>query len=216
MTWSTRLGVVALAAVFLSACATPGAPPGQPSAADPGATGPADAPLTAAPAARGAVIGQGTVLQVADAPPQFCLGGVMESYPPQCSGPPIENWDWSLAPQSESASGVTWGAYAVTGTWDGAVFTRTGEPIPLSLYDALPVEDPRLAEGRQGPASPDELERIQQEILGTGGLPVLGGDLHDGYLTVTVVYDDGSVQTRMDAEYGADVVVVLSALRPPG
>ncbi|AUZ86295.1 hypothetical protein CVO76_00520 [Arthrobacter agilis] len=95
------------------------------------------------------------------------------------------------------------------------MFTRTGEPIPLSLYDALPVEDPRLAEGRQGPASPDELERIQQEILGTGGLPVLGGDLHDGYLTVTVVYDDGSVQTRMDAEYGADVVVVLSALRPP-
>lgn len=140
---------------------------------------------------------------------------MLESYPPQCSGPPIENWDWSLAPQSESASGVTWGAYAVTGTWNGAVFTRTGEPIPLSLYDALPFEDPRLAEGRRGPASPDELERIRQEILGAGGESALGGELHDGYLTVTVVYDDGSVQTRMDAEYGADVVVVLSALRSP-
>jgi hypothetical protein len=218
MTWPARPGLAALAAVVLAACATPGNPGAEPVPApgpDPSAVEPASASAPAARAVEGELIGQGTVLQVGDALPRFCLGGVMESYPPQCSGPGIAGWDWSLAEQSETASGVTWGAYAVTGTWDGAVFTRTGEPIPLSLYDTMPVEDPRLAEGRRGPASAQELDRIQQEIFSGAGddLP-LSGEVRDGYLTVTVVYDDGSLQARWDADYGVGVVVVLSALRP--
>lgn len=218
MTWPARPGLAALAAVVLAACATPGNPGAEPVPApgpDPSAAEPASAPAPAAHSGGRELIGQGTVLQVGDTLPRFCLGGVMESYPPQCSGPGIAGWDWSRVEQFETASGVTWGAYAVTGTWDGAVFTRTGTPVPLSLYDALPLEDPRLAEGVRGPASPQELERIQQELFSGAGddLP-LSGEVRDGYLTVTVVYDDGSLQARWDADYGVGVVVVLSALRP--
>jgi hypothetical protein len=224
MTWLAGPGMAALAAVVLAACAAPGYPgaepvpvpePGVAPQAEPASAKPASASAPAARAAEGELIGQGTVLQVGDALPRFCLGGVMESYPPQCSGPPIDNWDWALAGQSETASGVTWGAYAVTGTWDGTIFTRTGAPVPLSLYDALPFEDPRLHEGRRGPASRQELERIQQEIFsGVGDDLPLSAVPGDGYLTVTVVYDDGSLQERWDADYGVGVVVVLSALRP--
>ncbi|MHA7284355.1 hypothetical protein [Arthrobacter sp. TMS2-4] len=117
-----------------------------------------------------------------------------------------------MAQQRETASGVTWGTYAVTGTWDGIAFTPTTVPIPLSLYDAMPFEDP-LA-NRQGSGNPQELERILQDIfVGFGDYPV-SGSVDRGFAVVTVVYDDGSFQALMDARYGPDVVVVLSALRP--
>ena len=223
MTRLTRLGMAALV-VFLTACATPGNPAGDRTAADGGDGDPAaptasqpssDAvPGTAvgSPAAPGEVTGQGTVLQVGDAPPQLCLGGVAESYPPQCGGPEVAGWDWAAAEQWESASDVTWGAYAVTGTWDGAVFTSTRPPLPLSLYDAMPFDDP--LEGRQGTTDTLRLERIQGEIFGAGNpdLPLTGG-VDRGFVTVTVVYDDGSIQARMDAQYGPDVVIIRSALR---
>ncbi|MFJ6002269.1 hypothetical protein [Arthrobacter sp. NPDC092385] len=205
--------IVSLAVLVLGACATPGDPGSEP-VPEPGVVGSADPLATGAPAATGEVIGQGTVLQAGTAPPQFCLGGVMESYPPQCSGPGIVNWDWEQADQWETASGVTWGAYALTGTWDGRDFTRTGAPIPLSLYDAMPFEDP-LA-GRQGTTDEQELERIQQDIVAGHDGYVLTAGAERGFATVTVVYDDGSFQARMDGEYGAGVVVVLSALRPTG
>lgn len=216
MTWQARPVAAALTtftALLLAACATPGDPAGTGGDGF-GAPDPAALADHLTPAADGEVIGQGTVLQGGDAPPAFCLGGVMESYPPQCSGPPIMNWDWDLAGGSESASGVTWGAYAVTGTWDGATFTRTGVPIPLSLYDAMPFDDP-LA-GRQGLTAPHELERIQQEVFSGRKGHVLTAGTDRGFVVVTVVYDDGTFQARMDAEYSADVVVVLSALRAYG
>lgn len=215
----TRLKPLVLAFLTVSvlgACATPGDPGREPFAAPSGAPAvePADTPATGAPAATGELIGQGTVLQSGAAPPQFCLSAVLESYPPQCSGPEIANWNWEQADQWETASGVTWGAYALTGTWNGSVFTRTGAPIPLSLYDAMPFEDP-LA-GRQGAAGEQELERIRQEILAAHQGYALAAGVERGFATVTVVYDDGSFQARMDGEYGTGVVVVLSALRPAG
>lgn len=226
MTRSVHVGVLVLAAVLLSGCGadggagavvggpatSPGATTGPSDPADP-STSPVPAPAAfAPPPADGPVAGQGTVLQIGDAPPQLCLGGVAESYPPQCSGPEVAGWDWGLAQQAETASGVTWGAYAVTGTWDGSVFTRTGIPVPLSLYDALPFEDP-LA-GRQGTTDQQELDRILTEVYaGHEGYAVTAG-VDRGFVSLMVVYDDGSFQARMDAEYGSDVVVVQSALRP--
>lgn len=225
MTRLTRLGTVALAA-FLTACAVPGNPgaapgpagevsdrPATPTTSRPSATASAGDTL-GSPAAPGEVRGQGTVLQVGGAPPQLCLGGVAESYPPQCGGPEVVNWDWATTQQWESASGVTWGAYAVTGTWDGTVFTSTRAPVPLSLHDAMPFEDP--LEGRQGTTDVVELERIQREIFTADNpdLPLTGG-VDRGFVSIMVVYDDGSIQERMDAMYGPDVVVVQSALRPP-
>ncbi|MFC3300721.1 hypothetical protein FJV46_06195 [Arthrobacter agilis] len=229
MTRSAWMGIAALTAVVLSACATPGNPgaPAPEPVAEPVATSAtdpsdpsdsSDPPLpptptpSALPAAEGAVLGQGTVLQAGDALPQFCLGAVAESYPPQCSGPEILGWDWGLAEQEETASGVTWGTYAVTGTWDGVMFTPTAAPIPLSLYDAMPFEDP-LA-GRQGTTSRQELDRLQQEIVDQNLAGVLEVWVEQGLVNVRVVYDDGSLQQRMDDDYGTDAVVVRSALHP--
>ena len=79
-----------------------------------------------------------TVLESADHGPQLCLGGVAESYPPQCGGPDIVGWDWSTV-EAESASGTTWGTYSVTGTWDGETFTLTG---PVEAPDFSERSDP--------------------------------------------------------------------------
>lgn len=59
---------------------------------------------------------------------ELCLGGVAESYPPQCSGPKLAGWDWSdVTGQYEEASGTRWGSFILTGTYDPAaeVFTPT-------------------------------------------------------------------------------------------
>jgi hypothetical protein len=65
----------------------------------------------------------GTVLESPDHGAELCLGGIAESYPPQCSGLPIPNWDWSEVEGEESASGTTWGTFHVLGTYDGSAFT---------------------------------------------------------------------------------------------
>ncbi len=64
---------------------------------------------------------------------------------PQCSGPEIDGWDWTTIELKETASDVTWGAFAVIGFWDGERFEVTEPPIPLALYDPMPLDpDPRL------------------------------------------------------------------------
>jgi hypothetical protein len=71
-----------------------------------------------------------TVLESADHGPQLCLGGVMESYPPQCGGPDIVGWDWAAVAEKESASGTTWGTYHVVGTLADGTFTLTEPARP--------------------------------------------------------------------------------------
>lgn len=74
-----------------------------------------------------------TVLESPDHGPQLCLGGVQESYPPQCGGPDIVGWDWAEVDTKESASGTTWATVSVVGTWDGERLTLTqppGPPVP--------------------------------------------------------------------------------------
>ncbi len=70
------------------------------------------------------------VLEDADGP-QLCLGGVMESLPPQCGGIPVEDWNWADVDGEESVRGVTWGEFHVMGTFDGtavhAARRRTSE-----------------------------------------------------------------------------------------
>ena len=57
---------------------------------------------------------------------ELCLGGVQESLPPQCSGPELLGWDWADHDgHSESSGGVRWGAFVVTGTFDGSDLTVT-------------------------------------------------------------------------------------------
>ncbi|MGH2591791.1 MAG: hypothetical protein ACRDGW_13485, partial [Actinomycetota bacterium] len=64
-----------------------------------------------------------TILESRDHGPELCLGGVADSYPPQCGGVPIANWDWDLVDGEESASGTTWGNFHVVGNYDGSTFT---------------------------------------------------------------------------------------------
>lgn len=79
-----------------------------------------------------------TVLESGEHGPELCLGGVADSYPPQCGGVPIANWDWDLVEGEESASGTTWGSFHVVGTYDGTIFT---------VSDAGPFERPPPEDG---------------------------------------------------------------------
>lgn len=143
--------------------------------------------------------------------PQLCLGAIAESYPPQCGGPEIAGWDWDTVDGEESASGVTWGAYAVTGTWDGTVFTAESA-VMLALYDPMPVVDPLLDPANAGDTPDDELDAIQDDLTASAPFTVLTTMPQNGYLFVTVIYDDGTIQTWADDTYGVDKVAVRGAL----
>lgn len=208
---SLRHPALAAAAVLLLAalagCADATAPGGPASIVGP------DAPPSAI-AADGEVLGMATVLQKDGEEPELCLGGVAESYPPQCGGPRVSGWDWAAVEGEETASGVTWGAYAVQGTWDGTVFTLTQPPIMLALYDPMVEVDPREDPANAGQTDEAELLAIQDELF--DGVDILSSYPSNGYLFVGVTYDDGQIQQYMDESYGQDVVAVQSALRDVG
>lgn len=193
------LAVAPLIAAFaLGGCATLSSPGGQPPSGI---------------AAGGEVIGQGTVLQIDDAPPQFCLGAVRESYPPQCDGPEILGWDWESVDGAETASGVTWGAYALQGIWDGERFTVTQPAMLLALYDPMPFVDPYTDPENGGTTEESRLVEIQEELSADPELRPLTSGPQNGYLFASYVYDDGDLQRYFADRYGSDVVHVVSALR---
>lgn len=200
--WFRKGGSIALGTLLVSGCATPAASVGDPTGTN--------APLPVA----GELQGQGMVLQKEAEPPQLCLGSIAESYPPQCSGPALANWDWSKVDDEETASGYTWGSYAVAGTWDGVHFTQTKDPVPLSLYDPPGPTRPKLWEESAGPGSEVQLELIRAEIYSSHESSILGSWTANGYLILNVFYDDGALQNEMDARYGPKLVLVESALRP--
>ncbi|MGH8953935.1 MAG: hypothetical protein ACRDVF_02865 [Microbacterium sp.] len=162
------------------------------------------------PPPEGRVIGTGTVLDV-DGAPRLCLGIVAESYPPQCSGLPLDGWTWDGVDGSESSGGTTWGTYAVYGTFDGERYAVTDPPIMLALYDPVRPEDP--TGGVPGASSEAELAQVSDELSKAVGRDALTLWTERGYVWMQVVWDDGSVQNAMDAAYGDGVVVVTSALR---
>ena len=208
MTFPRALLLLAAPALLLAGCATP-ATPGEGGDVVPG--GPGQPTVIAA---EGEVTGQGTVLQKDGEDAQFCLGPIMESYPPQCSGPVITSWEWPDDGMYESSNGVTWGAYAVTGTWDGVAFTPTSPPIPLALYDPIrPEPDPHADPANAGENSEELLARVQDELAVWTDVTVLTVYTENGYVWATVYYDDGTLQSYLDEIYGPDVVVLQSAFR---
>ncbi|MDO7882182.1 hypothetical protein [Antiquaquibacter soli] len=158
------------------------------------------------------VAGEGTVIQIGDARPQFCLGPIAESYPPQCSGPELVGWDWDTVDGEESSGDVTWGTYAVTGKWDGTSLL-VGSAIMLALYDPLPVPDPALDADNAGTTSEERLLEIQSGIADDAPVEVLSTWVENGYLFVRVLFDDGALQDWADDAYGPDVVQIRPALR---
>ena len=196
------LSIVAAGALALSACATPSA-----DAPPPGAS--LDSAWPDPPA--GEVVATGTVLDKSgDA--ELCVGPVAESWPPQCSGFPLEGWSWEGVEGSETSGDVTWGAYAVTGTFDGETFTVTQPPIMLALYDPMRPDDP--AGGVEGETSEARLLEIQEVLPSKLGDAYLSSYPDRGYLWVDVAWDDGTWQKAADDDYGDDTVIVRSAMRP--
>lgn len=122
------VGIVVVGVGLLAACARAG-PAGGP-VPTPNVDG--DRPGLVAADYTGRFQTWATVLESPDHGPQLCHA-VADSLPPQCSGPDITNWDWT-AVEAESAQGTTWGEYALTGTWDGTVFTLTE---PAADRDAI-------------------------------------------------------------------------------
>lgn len=106
-----------------------------------------------------------TVLDSGDGP-EMCLGAVAESYPPQCGGPALADFDWGDV-GSEEAAGVRWGSYALTGTYDGSTFTVT-DAIPAALYDTMAQPEPEpLAAACDEPTTTDTAKATPEDLDAT-------------------------------------------------
>ncbi len=194
---------LALAALLLvTACGSDG----DPVAVDPGSS----AGPTAIPAAPGNVRTRAVVTVMDTGSPELCLGAVAESWPPQCSGPSIDGWDWTQYEGMYQKSGTTrWGQFVVSGTWDGSTFTYA-DAIAGALYDPMAEPSPTYP-----PATVDHTHAELQEIADEVGreLPgALGAQVDGKHVLADVVYDDGSLQDHVDERYGEGVVLVTSAL----
>ncbi|WP_133058976.1 MULTISPECIES: hypothetical protein [unclassified Nocardioides] len=200
------MGALFLAAILVACGSDDGS-----TAVDPGGhPSPPAAMPTDVPAAPGVVDTRGLVTVMdAGGSPELCLGPVAESYPPQCSGPPIDGWDWSDHKQMyESQGSVRWGQFMVSGTWDGTTFGFENA-VPGPLYDPMPTPEPTYP-APSVEHSRAELEQIAEEV---GTLPGAQGAYADrGHVLVDVTYDDGSLQDWADETYGDGVVVVSPML----
>jgi hypothetical protein len=138
-----RIRMLVLAAVLLvpTACGSSGKrdvtsePSEAPSFSSTGGPMP-----TVVPAATGSVTTTVpvTVLDDGDGA-ELCLGGVAESLPPQCGGPTLVGWNWDdHHGDFEDVSGVRWGEFVVTGTFDGTEFAPT-KVVPADQYDGPPA-----------------------------------------------------------------------------
>ena len=197
----------AAAALLLSACGSDA----ETTATDPAGDTPASPAAPAAvPAAPGAVATRDLALVRDDGAPVLCLGPVAESDPPQCSGPELVGWSWrDHRPMFERSGGVTWGSFAVTGTFDGTAFT-VQSAVPAALYDAM-VQEPVTHPAPAVAHTEDELAEIQDAV--GQALPGVQSTSSDGErVLVEVTYDDGSLQDWADSTYGKDVVVVTPLL----
>lgn len=155
---ASAIVVAVLSGLLLTACATPAGTAGA-GGAD-GAGGTADR-LTLADITPGLpdgeVIAQGTVMDTGDAI-ELCLGALLESYPPQCSGIPLTGWDWTGIDGSEHEGDIQWGAYAVQGTYNGTSFTQDGRLWVQVVWDDGSLQD--AADARYG----DDVVLVQSAL----------------------------------------------------
>ena len=83
----------AAAVAVLAGCAA------QPAAPAVGAAGTPEEPRRYA--------AEAMVLESPEHGPELCLGGVLESLPPQCGGPDVIGWDWAAVEDEQSMNGTT-------------------------------------------------------------------------------------------------------------
>lgn len=97
-----------------------------------------------------------TVIETGDSGVQMCVGAVSASYPPQCGGPSLLDWDWSEWTGSYEQFGeVHWGAFALTGRYDADAFTF--QPTVIEPWrDDMVVDSDRSSLSLVSPcAAPD-------------------------------------------------------------
>jgi hypothetical protein len=130
---------VAAAAMLLGGCGTATS---TPQTEDQPTDSPAERPTTVLAADGPVRTAHGaTVIDEGDGP-QACMGGVAGSYPPQCQGVPLAGWSWDGVPGDyEEASGVRWGTFVVTGTFDGTTLTVTDVAGPEAADPQPPHPD---------------------------------------------------------------------------
>ncbi len=137
------------------------------------------APGTAAPAAGPLYQGSGTVLESEAHGPQLCLGAVLTSLPPQCSGVPLVGWDWDRVDDEQRAQKTTWGAYHLVGTFDGKTFTPTEPPGPPQWSSSAPPITTPCAEPAGGWVRPDPkratAEHLDQANIAAQAQPDFSG-----------------------------------------
>jgi hypothetical protein len=143
--------------------------------------------------------------------PVLCLGLVLESSPPLCSGPNVVGWDWANLVDAQRASGSIWGTYEVTGTWDGTALTLTSLPRP-TRHESAGIADFEDGGAAATPALTAAIAHYRAESQ--SDTDILGVEEAGGSALVTVVFDDGAMQKDADALYGERVVVINSALKP--
>jgi hypothetical protein len=140
--------------------------------------------------------GNGTVLDDGGGP-ELCLGGVAESYPPQCGGIPLAGWDWDAVDGEESASGTTWGDFHVLGTYDGETFTVTeaGPPVPDEGSWGAVRDFTSLCPEPSGGWVAEDPGKAGEEAFGAGA--AIAQDL-PGYVTLWVTYAEDLPPEELD------------------
>lgn len=146
--------------------------------------------------------------------PELCLGPVSESFPPQCSGIPLDGWDWAQQPADsvERSGRVRWGEYAVTGTFDGRTMT-VSDAEPATGTTGPDVLEPT---GDAGSWEPGQQQAVRDKLAANPLPGTLSVHLTPAAVVVEVVHDDGSIQAQADQAYGAGLVQVRSMLVPVG
>ena len=97
--------------------------------------------------------------------PQLCLGGQLDSLPPQCGGPDVVGWDWAAVGNEESVNGTTWGVYHVVGTFDPAAKRFTlAEPAKSAVGQSRPPAAPDFRRACDSPTGTPPAPQIEEEI----------------------------------------------------
>lgn len=133
--------------------------------------------------------------------PELCLGAVAESYPPQCGGPAVEGFEWGDV-GFEQAGGVTWGSYALIGTFDGTTFTVT-DATPAALYDPMAQpQDEGLGAACEAPETTDTTRTTPEDLDAT----LAAASALPGYATAWLTGTTINVAVTEDAE-GAEAAL---------
>ncbi|MGO1234728.1 MAG: hypothetical protein ACTHY8_00030 [Microbacterium gubbeenense] len=156
-----------------------------------------------------------TVIDDGDRPPQLCIGGVAQSLPPQCAGIDLEDWDWSAVGDHEQQGSVRWGSFVVAGEYSAPDNSLRVTSVSADGTDPRHTMEP-CADGSREKTDPSNVMRIWEFIEEDLGVRVFsGGDVPAcGSVEVRVGHDDGSIQSAVDAEFGAGTASVDSALVP--